>query len=185
MCRTMWIAVMAFILIAPCGLMDRCEAKKKVGKKMEIKVTSTAFQPGGMVPKQYTCDGPDFSPPLAFSGVPAGAKSVALVCDDPDAPHGTWVHWVLYNLPANTRELPEHQPTQATLPSGARQGKNDFGNFGYGGPCPPSGTHRYFFKVYALNAELDLQPGATKAQLVKAMNGHVLAHGELIGKYKR
>jgi hypothetical protein len=181
----MWIAVTAFILIASSGLVDRCEARKKGAKRMEIKVTSTAFEAGDMIPKKYTCDDINVSPPLAFSGIPAGAKSVALICDDPDAPRGTWVHWVLYNLPASAKQLPEHVPAQATLPNGARHGRNDFGNLGYGGPCPPSGTHRYFFKVYALNAELDLQPGATKAQFVRAMNGHVLAQGELVGKYKR
>ena len=148
-------------------------------------ITSTAFTNGGMIPPKYTADGADVSPPLAFANAPAGTKTFALICDDPDAPRGTWVHWVLYNLPVSVKSLPEHVPTQPKLPNGALQGKSDFGKIGYGGPAPPSGTHRYFFKVYALNAELKLGSGATKAQLVKAMNGHILAQGELVGKYSR
>ena len=118
---------------------------------MSIEVTSTAFQQGMTIPKQYTGDGADQSPPLRWSEPPSGTKSIALICDDPDAPRGTWVHWVLFNLPTQTRELEEGVPTTATLPSGAKQGKNDFGNIGYGGPAPPKGkAHRYFFKLYAL-----------------------------------
>ena len=153
---------------------------------MSIEVTSTAFQQGMIIPKQYTGDGVDQSPPLRWSEPPSGTKSIALICDDPDAPRGTWVHWVLFNLPTQTRELEEGVPTTATLPSGAKQGKNDFGNIGYGGPAPPKGkTHRYFFKLYALGVTVDLVPGATKAQLENAMKGHILAEGELIGTYKR
>ena len=144
---------------------------------MELKLTSTAFTEGGMIPKQYTCDGKDLSPPLAWSGVPAAAKSLALIADDPDAPLGTWVHWVLFNLPASTQKLPENIPPQKTLPDGAKQGMTDFGRIGYGGPCPPGGTHRYYFKLYALELELKLEPGATKGQLLKAMQDHVLAEG--------
>ncbi|MCX8108254.1 MAG: YbhB/YbcL family Raf kinase inhibitor-like protein [Verrucomicrobiae bacterium] len=152
---------------------------------MSIKVTSTAFTEGGMIPKQYTCDGKDVSPPLAWEGVPVGAKTIAVICDDPDAPVGTWVHWVLFNLPATVKELPENVPTTKNLPNGAKQGVNDFGRIGYGGPCPPGGTHRYYFKIYALDCELKLEAGATKAQLLKAMEGHILAQGQLMGKYKR
>src|SRR6516165_8657122 len=133
---------------------------------MSIELTSKAFQPGAAIPKQYTGDGADRSPPLGWSDPPPGTKSLALICDDPDAPRGTWVHWVLFNLPAQTRELDEGVPTTETLPTGAKQGKNDFGNIGYGGPAPPKGKgHRYFFKLYALGVAVDLAPGATKTQL--------------------
>ena len=180
----MWLLAAALVIAGSCEMADRCEAKKKKGGK-KMTITSSAFTNGGMIPKKYTADGPDVSPPLAFAGIPAGAKKIALICDDPDAPRGTWVHWVIYNLPADTRQLPEHVPTQPTLANGARQGVNDSGSIGYRGPAPPSGTHRYFFKAYALDTELDLQPGTTKAQLVKAMQGHILAQGELVGKYSR
>ncbi len=152
---------------------------------MTIKLTSTAFDEGGMIPSQYTCDGQNVSPPLAWSDLPEGTKTLALICDDPDAPRGTWVHWVVYQIPASERGLPENLPARETLDGGARQGTNDFKKPGYGGPCPPSGTHRYFFKLYALDASLDLASGATKDQLLKATEGHVLAHGQLIGRYAR
>jgi len=152
---------------------------------MEIKVTSRAFQEGGMIPRRYTCDGEDVSPPLAWTGVPEGTKTIALIGDDPDAPMGTWVHWVLFNLPANIKELAEAVPADKELLSGAKQGRNDFRRIGYGGPCPPGGTHRYFFRLYALDSGLDLAAGASKADLLKAIQGHVLAEGQLMGKYKR
>jgi len=152
---------------------------------MDIKVSSSAFPDGGMIPAKYTCDGADVSPPLKWDSVPDGTKSIALISDDPDAPMGTWVHWVLFNLPADARELPENVPTDETLPNGAKQGTTDFGRTGYGGPCPPSGTHRYFFKIYALDTMLDLPAGARKSDLVKAMEGHIIGQGQLIGKYKR
>lgn len=152
---------------------------------MDIKITSSAFEEGGLIPAKYTCDGADISPPLRWEAVPEGTKSMALISDDPDAPMGTWVHWVLFNMPAETKELAENIPADETLPNGARQGSSDFGRIGYGGPCPPSGTHRYFFKIYALDAELDLAAGARKPELVKAMEGHIIGQGQLIGKYKR
>jgi Raf kinase inhibitor-like YbhB/YbcL family protein len=153
---------------------------------MSLELSSTAFQQGTAIPKQYTGDGADRSPPLRWSEPPTGTKSFALICDDPDAPRGTWVHWVLFNLPGQTPELEEGMPTTATLPSGAKQGKNDFGNLGYGGPAPPRGKpHRYFFKLYALAAEVDLPAGATRAQLEEAMKGHILAEGQLMGTYQR
>jgi Raf kinase inhibitor-like YbhB/YbcL family protein len=153
---------------------------------MSIELTSTAFQKGEAIPKPYTGDGVDQSPALRWSEPPPGTKSLALICDDPDAPRGTWVHWVLFNLPPQTRDLEESVPTTATLPSGAKQGKNDFGNIGYGGPAPPKGKpHHYFFKLYALSVSLDLPAGATKAELEKAMKGHILAEGELMGTYCR
>ena len=152
---------------------------------MAITVTSTAFTEGGMIPKKYTCDDRDISPQLSWSGVPAGAKSLALICDDPDAPVGTWVHWVVYNIPPSEKGLPEQATAEKGLPAGTRQGINDFRKKDYGGPCPPGGTHRYFFKVYALDAQLTLGDGARKQDLLKAMEGHVLGQGQLMGRYKR
>jgi Raf kinase inhibitor-like YbhB/YbcL family protein len=122
---------------------------------------------------------------LSWSGLPEEAESIALICDDPDAPMGTWVHWVLFNLPANADGLPEDVPASKTLRNGAGHGKNDFKRLGYGGPCPPGGTHRYYFKVYALDTMLDCEPGITKAELLKAMEGHILAEGQLMGRYQR
>src|SRR5687768_119041 len=138
---------------------------------MELK--STAFQEGQTIPKQHTADGRNVSPPLKWSNPPAGATSFALICEDPDAPRGTWTHWVIFNLPAETRELTEGMPAEATLANGARQGANDFRKTGYGGPSPPAGKpHRYFFKLSALDRSLDLQSGATRAELIAAMKGH-------------
>ena len=154
-------------------------------KAGEIQVTSPAFEDGRMIPKKYTCDGKSVSPALRVSGIPRGTRSIALIVDDPDAPRGTWVHWVLFNLPPNTRELPENMPRTPTLANGARNGKNSWPRYGYGHPCPPSGTHRYYFKFYALDKMLDLKPGATKRKLLKAMKGHILAEGQLMGRYKR
>lgn len=153
----------------------------------QIQVASPAFGDGEMIPKQYTCDGADVSPPLQFSEVPAEAKSLVLICDDPDAPVGTWTHWVLFNLPPDAKSVAEKVPASATLATGALHGQNSWGSrkIGYGGPCPPSGTHRYYFKVYALNIKLDLPSGTTKKHLLKAMKGHVIGQGELMGTYKR
>ena len=152
---------------------------------MDIKVTSTAFSQEGLIPSKYTCDGADVSPPLQWQGIPQGTKSIALISDDPDAPVGTWVHWVLFNIPPDAASLDENVPPQETLPNGARQGKNDFGKIGYGGPCPPGGTHRYFFEICALDTLLDLPPGSKKSDLLKDMEGHILGRGRLMGKYKR
>jgi len=170
-------------VVALFTLHTGADARTKGGKKMEIR--SSAFQEGGMIPQKYTCDGSDVSPPLAWSGAPQGTKSFALISDDPDAPAGTWVHWVVYDLPAGVTGLPENVPAGKTLTNGGKQGTTDFGGTGYGGPCPPSGTHRYFFKIYALDSMTNLPPGATKDQLLKAMKGHILAEGRLMGKYKR
>ena len=152
---------------------------------MEIKITSSAFEDGGMIPAKYTCDGADVSPPLQLDAVPEGTKSIALICDDPDAPMGTWVHWVMWNIPAEKTELAEDVPPDKVLPDGSRQGMTDFRRPGYGGPCPPSGTHRYFFKIYALDTVLDIGADSTKKDLVAAMEGHILEQGQLMGKYKR
>ena len=150
---------------------------------MEIK--SSAFKAGESIPSKYTCDNIDVSPQLAWSKVPNGTKTFALIADDPDAPSGTYVHWVMFNIPGDQRELSENIPKTETLENGAIQGTNDFGKIGYGGPCPPSGTHRYYFKLYALDAELDANPVISKKDLLKAMDVHVLEEGELMGRYKR
>ncbi len=151
----------------------------------DIKLTSTAFKEGESIPHQYTCDGVNVSPPLEWSGVPKSAKTVAMIADDPDAPSGTWVHWIVYNLPAENIGMVENLPASENLKAGGLQGKNDFGNVGYTGPCPPSGTHRYFFKIYALDGELALKARATKPEVEKAMEGHVVAQGQLMGTYRR
>src|SRR6266704_5735014 len=146
------------------------------GGTMSLQITSAAFSAGETIPKKFTCDGPDVSPQLKWNDPPANTQGFALIMDDPDAPAGTWVHWVLYDLAANARELPEGVAKQEQLSSGARQGRNDFGKIGYGGPCPPPGKpHRYFFKLYALDVKLDLKAGATKADVERAMKGHILA----------
>jgi len=153
---------------------------------MAFSITSTAFPNGGNIPRKFTCDGADASPELSWTAPPSGTQSFALIADDPDAPVGNWTHWVLYDLPAGTASLPEDVPKSEELPNGARQGRNDFRRIGYGGPCPPPGKpHRYFFRLYALNSKLNLKPGATKADVEKAMEGHVLAKAELMGKYRR
>lgn len=152
---------------------------------MGFTLTSAAFREGGMIPPAHTCDGRDASPPLAWTGSPPGTNSFALISDDPDAPGQTWVHWVVYNLPPSTRQLPEAFPPDEERPDGMRQGMTDFGRVGYGGPCPPGGTHRYFFTLYALDAMLSLPPGATKPQLEAAMKGHLLAEAQLMGTYRR
>ena len=175
----------ALLLFGFCGGQNECYSKAKGGEKMNIEVKSSAFQDGGMIPKRYTCDGQDISPPLSWGGVPANAKSIALIMDDPDAPVGTWVHWVLFNIPPGTKELAEKIPPSLSLPDGARHGKNGWGKLGYGGPCPPGGTHRYYFKFYALDIILNVQGGITKSQLLKYIEGHVLAEGQLMAKYKR
>ena len=152
---------------------------------MVIQLTSSAFADGSMIPSEYTCDGRDISPPLAWAGAPEGTAALALICDDPDAPAGTWVHWVLYDLPASTESLPAAVPPDRVLSDGGKQGTNSYRRMGYGGPCPPSGTHRYYLKMYALDSEVGLKPGATKEDLLEAMEGHILGQGQLMGRYKR
>ncbi len=159
---------------------------KKGGAAMNLRITSSAFAHGDPIPVKHTCDGEDVSPPLKWGDAPEGTKSFALISDDPDAPVGTWVHWVIYDIPAEVTELPEAVPASEQLDNGARQGRNDFKRIGYGGPCPPRGNpHRYFFKLYALDTFLGLKPGAKKKDVLRAMEGHVLAQAELMGTYKR
>jgi Raf kinase inhibitor-like YbhB/YbcL family protein len=155
---------------------------------MAFSLTSTAFAPGAEIPSKHSCDDANVSPPLAWSGTPPGTTALALIVDDPDAPAGAWVHWVLYDLPGSATGLPEGVPPVEAPPNlgGARQGRNDFRRLGYGGPCPPpGGAHRYFFKLYALATALSLKPGATKADVVLAMQGHIAGTTQLIGSYTR
>jgi len=152
-----------------------------------MKVSSTAFEEGGMLPPRFTCDGEGISPPLEWAEVPDGTQSFALICEDPDAPGGNFTHWFLYNLSAGSRNLEEAAPNDEVLSIGARQGGNSFGDVGYGGACPPQGDgeHRYVFKLYALDADLALEPGAKKEQLLETIRNHVLAETQLTGRYKR
>lgn len=153
---------------------------------MSFELTSTAFEQGRPIPRQYTGEGQDVSPPLKWTEPPEGTKALALVCEDPDAPHGIWSHWVVFNLPAVSRELSEGVPTEDVLPNGTVQGTNDFHKIGYGGPMPPPGKpHRYFFKLYALDAPLSLNVGCRRAELLKAIEGHVRGEAELMGTYAR
>jgi len=150
-----------------------------------IIVKSDSFSDGGMIPAKYTCDGANISPKLSWDNAPKGTKSFVLICEDPDAPMGTFTHWVLYDIPADVHELPENLPKDKILPNGAKQGITDFKKVGYGGPCPPNGTHRYYFKLYALDTLLNLEPALKKEDILKAMNGHILAQGQILGKYAR
>ena len=152
-----------------------------------MRLSSTAFAEGGTLPPRFTCDGAGVSPPLAWADVPDGTQGFALLCEDPDAPNGLFTHWLLYNLSAGSRELAEDIPKDAALSTGARQGTNSFGDVGYGGACPPRGDreHRYIFKLYALDTDLALEPGARREQLLDAMRDRVLAEAQLMGKYKR
>jgi Raf kinase inhibitor-like YbhB/YbcL family protein len=186
------LARAALLLLAPsllcaCGGEGQSTPKSKEGERvMALRITSPAFQPGQPIPPRFTCKETDLSPALAWSGAPPGTKSFALVCDDPDAPIGTWVHWVIFNLPADSTGLPEGVPTDPALASGATQGKNSWRKVGYGGPCPPPGkAHRYFFRLYALDAALALDSNADQGKVEGAMKGHVLAEGELMGTFKR
>ncbi len=151
-----------------------------------FEISSAAFKHGENIPREHTCDGADVSPPLTWREAPAGTVSFALICDDPDAPVGTWDHWVIWNIPGTSSGLPRGVPRADTLPDGARQGKNGWGTNGYRGPCPPRGKpHRYFFRLYALDTTLDLRPGASKQQVLAAMEGHILAQAEFYGLYQR
>ena len=159
--------------------------KKGAGAMDTLVVESTAFASFKPIPAEHTCDGADVSPPLSWRGVPSAAKSQVILCDDPDAPGRIWVHWILYNLLPGRDSLLSNIPKTDTIVGGGTQGKNDFKRIGWNGPCPPGGTHRYFFKVYALDYMLNLPAGKTKQEVEKAMKGHILAQGELVGTYAR
>ena len=153
---------------------------------MALTIKSPAFKDGELIDAKYTCKGEDISPELNWSGVPEGTKSFALICDDPDAPLMTWVHWVIYDIPANVTSLSENVSKKETLSNGAKQGRNDFRKIGYGGPCPPpGGPHRYFFKLYALDTVLAPEPGLTKKELLVKMEGHILEEAQIMGKFQR
>jgi Raf kinase inhibitor-like YbhB/YbcL family protein len=168
------LAVYTLIAMVPQG-----------GTASAFELKSQVFKAQGAIPSKYTCQGKDISPVLSWTGAPQNTKSYALICDDPDAPMGTWVHWVYYDIPPSVNSLPEGVSSDAKPSPGGTHGKNDFGKLGYGGPCPPSGTHRYFFKIYALDKLLGLEPKMSKADLMKAMEGHILGKTELMGTYKK
>jgi Raf kinase inhibitor-like YbhB/YbcL family protein len=161
------------------------DAASEEASVMTFDLTSSSFAHKGVIPTQYSCKDKDLSPSLTWSGAPAGTKSYALIVDDPDAPSGTWVHWVYYNIPANQTTLVEGITRDKEFKDGSRNGENSWGVMGYDGPCPPSGTHRYFFKMYALDSVLALEPGAKKPELLKAMQGHILGMAELMGTFKK
>ncbi len=161
------------------------EAAMTTQPDRDFRLSSPAFQPGQTIPTKYTCDGMDISPPLTWTDPPGETASLALIMDDPDAPVGIWVHWVIFDIPPDARELPEGVPPDPVLEDGSVQGTNSWGRVGYGGPCPPRGTHRYFFKLYALDSTLSLDSTATKADVLAAMEGRVLAQAELMGVYQR
>ncbi len=169
------------VIVILLSLLELCASSRASA----FEITSPAFENNGIIPKLYTCDGKDFSPSLSWSGIPESTKSLVLILDDPDAPTGTWTHWVIYNMPPLSKGLQEGVLPMPNLPHDTKQGINDFKKIGYGGPCPPSGTHRYFFKLYALNTKLNLEAGATKNQLESAMKGHIVSQAKLVGKYKR
>lgn len=156
------------------------------GGTVAFALQTSAFSPGGTIPKKYTCDASDVSPELTWTSAPAGTQAFALIVDDPDAPAGTWTHWIAWDIPSSVTKLAEGTPKNETLTDGTRQGKNDFKKVGYNGPCPPPGTpHRYFFRLYALGAKLDVKTGASRSELESAMKGHVVGQAEMMGKYGR
>ncbi len=153
---------------------------------MSFAITSTAFSNGGEIPRRFTCSGEDLSPALTWNDTPPNTQSLVLIADDPDAPAGTWTHWIVWNIPGHATLLPEAVPPNQVLDNGARQGRNDFNRIGYGGPCPPPGRpHRYFFRLYALDARLGLQPGSARSELEPAMKSHIIAQAEWMGMFKR
>ncbi len=182
------VVAVASLLSLHCGQAQdgKTDSTKAGGAdSMSLQLTSTAFAHEQMIPEVYTCDGKDMSPPLEWSSAPDSTKSFALICDDPDAPGQTWVHWVVFNIPADYRELTDSVQAGRVIEAGINQGSNSWGKNSYGGPCPPSGTHRYFFKLYALDTTFDLEGNVDKDHLLKQMDGHILAQAELMGKYSR
>lgn len=178
--------LLMLVLLASCGGGVNPSEELQARPADSLHISSPAFRAGSEIPAKYTCKAENISPPLEWTAPPAGTKSLALITDDPDAPGRTWVHWVAYNLPVDLHGLREDTAKQPEISGGGLQGKNDFGEIGYDGPCPPPGkAHHYHFKLYALDAALQLQAGAEKDEVVQAMSGHVLAEGELIGLFKR
>lgn len=177
--RLQTIGLFACGLIIALARNAPCESQLPI-KHTKMKITSTAFPEGGNIPSQFTCDGADRNPALHFAEVRPGAKSLVLIVDDPDAPSGLFTHWLLWNIDPKLTDVSERNS-----PGGAVEGTNDFGKTGYAGPCPPSGTHRYFFKIFALDRMLDLRSGAKRAELDRAIEGHIIAQGQLMGRYRR
>jgi Raf kinase inhibitor-like YbhB/YbcL family protein len=174
-----------FILLTISIITSSAYSSNSNQRRIEMKLTSSAFQHEDMIPVKFTCKGEDISPDLKWENAPQGVKSYVLICDDPDAPVGVWDHWMLFNIPGSTNELHEGVPKKPELANGARHGKNSWGRLDYGGPCPPSGVHRYFFKLFALDTILNLKSGASKKEIMKAMENHTLASAELMGKFKK
>jgi Raf kinase inhibitor-like YbhB/YbcL family protein len=173
-------------LLTLLGLALQLESLAAGGRAMSLTIKTKAFLEGEMIPTKYTCDGDDVSPGLTWTGAPEATQSLTLIADDPDAPVGTWTHWIIWNIPPETAALFDGVPKENTLKDGARQGYNDFKRIGYGGPCPPPGKpHRYFFRLYAMDSKLDAKAGVSRNELERAMKGHVLAQAELMGKYGR
>ena len=183
--RASILVLLLLVVLSACqGSQRPQEAQEEAA--MDLQVASSSFQAGESIPKRHTCDGADVSPPLSWSEPPSGAESLVLIVDDPDAPVGTWAHWLLFNIPAGARSLDEAVPAIPVVRGVGVQGNNGWRRTGYGGPCPPSGpAHRYFFRLYALDAVLDLGPGASWREVEVAMQGHILAQGELVSKYGR
>ena len=182
--RVSTITIMLALAFTACSHDSGPTSKITTVPALDLELTSVGFLEGQEIPDRYTCDGENASPPLRWSGAPNSTKSFALICDDPDAPAGTWVHWVIFNIPSTATELGE--PGTVGIPDAAVQGMNDFGRTGYGGPCPPGRTpHRYVFTVYALNSELKLTEGATKKDVIAAIQGHIVGEGRLTGVYLR
>lgn len=175
------VIILSFLFFVAYQKTAKISEDKKLGQpKLPMKITSPAFSGSGKVPSKYTCDGDNTNPPLEFQDVPLDARSLVLIVDDPDAPSRTWVHWVVYNIDPRTKQIKEN-----SVPAGGVLGVTDSGKSDYGGPCPPSGTHRYFFKLYALDTMLDLPGGLTKQQVLEKMNDHVIEQAQLIGLYSR
>lgn len=187
MLRNKFIILFVILFIFSCNTKkSQKTANINVGGKMSIQIICAAFKEGEAIPVKYTCDGENVSPALSWSGAPENTKSFALICDDPDAPGRTWIHWVVYNIPATMTSLPEAVSMRKTVLNNIIQGTTSFRKIGYGGPCPPRGpAHRYFFKIYALDTELNLKAGASENELLKAMERHILAKGQLMGRYSR
>lgn len=178
--------IILILLVFGLIFLNKERTKAKKGGAMDFRIKSDVFKEGEVIPEKYSCEGEDVSPPLKWENVPDEAQSLALIADDPDAPMGTWVHWVIFNIPTSITDLEENIPAQEELSNGAKQGRNGFKKIGYGGPCPPPGSaHRYYFKLYALDKKLELSSGVTKSDLVDAMEGHIISKAELIGKYSR
>ncbi len=186
--RKQLVLLLAVLMVFSVNASACTEEATTPQKEVELTLTlsSAAFKEGDEIPVKYTCDGQDISPPLAWVEPPHKTQAIALTVDDPDAPGGVFTHWVLFNIPVHVRQLEEGIPVQEQLENGALQGKNDFGKIGYGGPCPPRGVeHRYRFTIYALDNPLDSKAGASKKQILNAMEGYILAQGQLIGTYQR